>query len=459
MLQIDFLPEGNAEHFLREGWSFQESIGIWALGTESSLSLPPAATSEAHLMSIRLFQPIGPPKVFRQRLELILNGRVVHRDEIEPGERKISCVIPEGLLSTHVDNNLVISHPDAAASRDASQKSLDPRQLAVCFVSLELKHLLAHDTKVANERAADSVASVPHNDEVRALVLCLGNAVSREVVQILQCFPLFDAAFELRVAKDVPSGAAILNSLSNNDRKRLAGVWEQVSVADETRELQRFVPASAIYVRFPHLSLNCLWPLQGHDPRLIPEHLYPGGRYPYTDVAGVQLHGESLNLSDEELYEAYLELSARLLPDLEEKWKLDELRWQALDAHCDVKVAKFIRAKFKRERLFYSPEMPCATLLTYIAEHLMGSLLPTMQLQPSGLYREFSTYVHGYQDMFNDQTPIHPSVLKAFNVPGVSLDFEYRREYSKRTFREHIVDYIRWTPWFAGGRAREIGLV
>jgi hypothetical protein len=460
MVRIDFLQGGNAQQFLLEGWSFQEPIGIWAVGAESSLLLPPPETSAAHRMTIKLFPLISPPKLLRQRIELTLNGTVVHRDEIDAGKRQISCVIPEGLLSTQAENRLVVSHPDAAAPLDVAAQGQDSRQLAVCFIVLELECLAAHGAAGVSQGAGHPLAAAQDNHNVRAIILCLGNAVGREIVQILRCFPPFDAAFEVRLATDIPSAAAILRSFASKDSNRLVAVWEQVSVAGEhaATEVRRLLPPRAVHVRYPHLSLNCLWPLQGLDPRLVAEPLYPGGRYPYTDIAGVRLHGGSGNLGDEDLYRAYLALSTRLMPDLREQWRLDELRWEALDSECGVKIANFLRTNFGRERLFYSPEMPCAPPIIYIAEHLMGSLLPRMEQQPSELYRDFSAFVQGYQGMFYDQAPIHPEVLKTFHVPGVSLDFEYRREYTRRTFREHILDYIRWTPWFAGARATEVGL-
>jgi hypothetical protein len=305
----------------------------------------------------------------------------------------------------------------------------------------------------------EPLIAAPDRDRAPFTILCLGNAVSRELVQIVRSFPAFSAVFRVRLAKDVHSGAAILASISDRERSQLAGVWEQVSLANgNTVDLRDFLPPSAVYVRFPHLSLSCLWPLQGEDPKARPEALYPGGRYPYTDIAGIQLRDASLNMSDDDLYDAYLELSSRLMPDLDENWTLDESRSLALDSYCDVKVTKFLSTNFERERLFYSPELPCAPLLLYVAEHLIGSVLPRMQLQPSALYREFLGYAHGYQGMFYDQAPMHPQVLEHFRVPGVSLDYEYRREYSRRTFRDHMLDYIRWAPWFAGERATEVGL-
>jgi hypothetical protein len=406
-------------------------------------------------MSIKLFPLIRPPNIIHQRVELIVNGQVLHNHKLEAGERRIDCVVPQGLLHTKTNNELVVSHPDASAPSGVLPRNTDSRPLALCFELLELEDLEAHDN-LPRETPTQVQDSLAGSDKARPLIICFGSADGREIAGILRCFPPFDAAFELRFVKGVVSCTAMLNALSGRDRTRLVGVWEQVSIAseDERINLQNYSFSSAVHIRFPRLSLHCLWPLQGHDPRLTAESFYAGGRYPYTDIAGVQLHANSLHLDDDDLYDAYLKLSTSLMPDLTEQWKLDESRWLALDACCDVKVASFIQTNFARQRLFYSPDMPGAPLLIYIAEHLMGSLLPRMRVQPSEFYREFSGYVHGYQGMFYDQAPMHPGVLETFKVPGVSVEFEYRREFSKRTFREHILDYIRWAPWFAGGRAK-----
>ena len=263
------------------------------------------------------------------------------------------------------------------------------------------------------------------------------------------------SAVQFTAFTNVNSFAAAWSILSSKDRARLAAAWEQISEApiDDKATSQRSAFPPSVHVRFPALALNSLWPLQGDDPRLVPEPLYPGGRYPYTDIAGVQLSGDSPQMNDEDLYAAYLALSGRFLPDLNDRWKLDEAKWRELDSCCDIKVTEFITANVKRQRLFYSPAMPCAPILINIAQHLMGSVLPSMRVETSSLFRDFSRYVRGYQGMFYDQAPIHPGVLEACNVPGVTANYEYRREHNKRTFREHIIDYMRWAPWFAGGRA------
>jgi hypothetical protein len=452
VFRIDFLPGGTAHQFLQDGWSFQEPIGIWAVGAQSSLHLPPARTSGASHLLIKLSPRVLSPKALRQRLELTLNGQVIHSEVLQSDATRIACAIPEGLLHTEVNNSLVISHPDAVAPRDVSSTNTDPRRLAVCVRYLELEYQVAsQETPAPDELPAQQLGDARE----RPLVLCFGNAICREIVLLLRSFPPFDAAFELRLVKDVNSFAVALNSLSNKDRSRLAAAWEQISnahVDDKAIPKSSGLPAN-VHIRFPALALNSLWPLQGDDPRLVAEPLYPCGRYPYTDIAGVRLSGDSAEMNDEDLYATYRTLSRSLMPDLPEKRKLDESKWHELDSCCDIKLTEFITANLRHQRLFYSPEMPCAPIIINIAEHLIGSVLPDMRLQNSTLRRDFHRYVRGYRGMFYDEAPIHPDVLEAFNVPGVTTTYEYRREHNKRTFREHIIDYIRWAPWFAGGRA------
>lgn len=457
MFRIDFLPGGNALQFLQDGWSFQEPIGIWAVGAQSALDLPPAATSQADHLLIKLLPRAISPKASRQRLELVLNGQVLLSEELPINAARIACAVPQGLLRTEGNNHLVISHPDAVAPRDVSPTNSDPRQLAICVRSIELGYQATSQVAPKNTPATNEQlpASQPGDDRARPLVLCFGNAICRELTQLLRSFPPFDAAFDFRFIKCERPFAAVMNSLSGRDRARTAASWEQISNVqsrDQAALTGTSLPPS-VHVRFPTLALRGLWPLQGDDPRLAPDPLYPGGRYPYTDIAGVQLCGDSAKMSDEDLYAAYLSLSRSLMPDLTERRKLDESRWYELDSRCDVKVAEFITAHVKDERLFYSPEMPAAPILTNIAGQLISSVLPDMRLPTSTVLRDFSRFVQGYQGMFYDQAPIHPDVLQTFHVPGVTTDYEYRREHNKRTFREHILDYIRWAPWFAGGRA------
>ena len=82
-----------------------------------------------------------------------------------------------------------------------------------------------------------------------------------------------------------------------------------------------------------------------------------------------------------------LRSSRRCMPDRNEKWKLYEAKWRELDLCCDVRVTEFITANVKHQRLFYSPAMPCAPILINIAQHLMGSVLPSMRVETPALSR------------------------------------------------------------------------
>ncbi|WP_158804255.1 WcbI family polysaccharide biosynthesis putative acetyltransferase [Acidisoma sp. L85] len=451
MLPIDFLPGGNAKRFLQDGWSFQEPIGIWAVGSESAVLLPPVIASAPRRLSVQLFPLIAPPELMQQRVELILNGVLIYQTALTAEERNLTCAIPDELLQPDATNRLVIVHPDAAAPRDLNPLKTDPRRLAVCLRRIEFETPAKPGTQV--EVASDQrnprgpIAVAPRNE--RRLVLCRRDTLSSEIAQILRFFPPFEDAFDLRLITGTTPWSIVLQSLSPQDSGRLAAVWDQIvpEAVNQEPYLRGILPQSATYIRFPRLFINCLWPLRGHDPRLALEPQFPKGRYPYTDIAAAELRNEQLN--DDALYARYMQRSAELMPDLDVEWDRDVSAWRTLDARCDVQLCPFIISHFHTTRLFYGPDLPCAPLLAYLVEQLLGGLLTQMQFSPSDVYNQFSDYIYGYQGMFLDQAPVHPFVLRKFNVPWLSTTYEYRRGHSKRTFREHIIDYIHWAPWFA----------
>lgn len=437
-LSITFLPAGNAASFIHDGWSFQEAGGIWAIGSESSLVLPPAPKAGTSRLKMVLWPMIVSPHVSRQRLELSLNGQTIYSDALTVAEPiPITCTVPEGVLRTDSSNNLVLRHPDAAAPGAFSPELGDYRQLSVCLISIHID---------VPESPALPLPPPPANP---GLVLCHWNATAYEIGCVLEFFPPFAEAFELRFVDNAIPWPVILDELSDADRSRVVAVWEEVDAAEcQLARSRPPVPGSVVALTFPRLTMDCLWPLRGPDPRLVPEPpLYPNGRYPYTDLAAQRLIEESA--PDDELYAKYLDISRQLMPDLEAELARDVARWRALDACCDVKVGSFILRNFRSIPLFHGPQTPAGPLLAYVVEHLLGSVVRHLSIPPSEVYAKFGDYIHGYQGPFFDQAPVHPLVVEKLGISYLPPQYGYRRGHGKRTFRQHILDYIHWAPWFS----------
>lgn len=437
LLVINFLPGGNANKFTRVGWSFQEPGGIWTIGGQSTLLVPDIPSVKRLDLSLSLMPYINEPSIPHQKIELIFNGISIYRGKLGPRDRNIICEVPAAALRSGSTNSLIIEHPDSVAPRDLSLNKSDTRRLALFISQIKLDWV----SEINQSKQTGSKSSLRNE---RRLILTAPTPVSVEISQILEFFPPFESQFELRLQKNLEA------SVPERDRGRLFSIWEPVLSTQANLQIPKpkdNITLDVQRIRFPVPTINCLWPLQGYDPQLMPEPLYPNGKYRITDVAAVKLRGRPLD--DERLYSTYLQISAEMLPDLEESYQKDQSVWQSLDALCDVKVSDFIVSKFPKQRMFYGPTNFSATFLIYLTEHLLSSLLPKSSMDISRVFREFVNYTKGYQGMFLDQEPINPFVLKHFPIENLDANYEYRRGHSKRTFMQHILDYIGWLDWFA----------
>jgi hypothetical protein len=440
VLEINFLPGGNAKRLLGEGWSFQETIGVWTVGIESSLTLPSFSAIGACALSLEFLPYIDEAHRPEQRVRISLNGTILYSGVVRVGDWRISCNIAEGSLSTTSANVLTIYHPDGCVPSLLSTANSDPRCLSLCMRSVSLHWLL--------DGAAPDHAQ-PHGGEANERRIIMGglSPQMKEIEDIFASFPLFRDNFELQLvdrAQLLPAAIAC-----DSRHGRILAIWEPVTAdLDGCRLIDKTqVPDHIQLVRVANPTITCLWPLQGHDPRLIPERNYPKGRYPQTDMAALALIDRAEHL-DDKLYSDYLQLSAEIMPSLDEAWERDATTWRAIDLRCDIKVSEFIFSTFKEQRLFYAPDMLCAPLLIHLAEHLLCRALSSTAVSLSSALQEFVSYITGYQGMFIDQFPINPLVVNHFKLPDVTTSYEYRRRYMRRNFRDHILDYIRWRPWF-----------
>lgn len=127
----------------------------------------------------------------------------------------------------------------------------------------------------------------------------------------------------------------------------MAGVevlWEQVEAGPPSvhrQELHQRLPSGCQVLRFPPYNALCLWPFAGNDPRIAADPL----RYPWPDSIAAALATEEL--SDDALFERYMEITTQRMPDLERRLRLDVTRWQAADALSDIKSAPWVERHFR----------------------------------------------------------------------------------------------------------------
>jgi hypothetical protein len=228
----------------------------------------------------------------------------------------------------------------------------------------------------------------------------------------------------------------------------MAGVevlWEQVEAGPPSvhrQELHQRLPSGCQVLRFPPYNALCLWPFAGNDPRIAADPL----RYPWPDSIAAALATEEL--SDDALFERYMEITTQRMPDLERRLRLDVTRWQAADALSDIKSAPWVERHFRDMKLFHT-----AGHLTAAPIHFMlRQLLERTEILPKGeltrVMREdidMLLRLHDGQDF--ESVPIHPLVGERLRLRFFDPDARYRWHTHEWTFREYILHYARWAPY------------
>ncbi len=225
----------------------------------------------------------------------------------------------------------------------------------------------------------------------------------------------------------------------------VAVVWEQVETgppSEHRQQLHRRIPADCQIVKYPPFSALCLWPFTGNDPRIAQDPL----RYPWSDAIAAVLATES-HLSDNALFDKYMQITRERMPDLARRLRLDVARWRAADAIADIKASDWVEANFTTTKLFHASghltAAPARFMLTQLLRHT--TLIEPRQTEAAIYEIEVLLRHHEGQDF--ECVPVHPLVAERLNLKFYDPDARYRWHGHEWTFRQYILHYIRWSPY------------
>ena len=238
-------------------------------------------------------------------------------------------------------------------------------------------------------------------------------------------------------------------------RTRLPGGWlggagvyfEETMVGDATtkRALRALLPEGCAIRTFPTSSLQALWPFQGRDERLVPEPpIYNGGRYFESDAVAAALANPAI--TDDALFDLYMEITEALPLDLDALFAADLARLRAEDQGSDVKLAGFVEAHFQEQMLFAAPHEHATPIVKEVARQLLETpelrSICDLDTALAGLDR----LTLGWQAQ-GRALPIHPRVARHFGLTWWSPDRTYDFGHNSFTFPEYVLRYMRWSPW------------
>ena len=210
--------------------------------------------------------------------------------------------------------------------------------------------------------------------------------------------------------------------------------------------LQQRLPAGLPVVTFPSFILQSPWPFECVETRPNPpEPGRPWGRYPMGDMIGLEV--TRTGLQGPLAVAAYLDLSARKLPDMQVRLQRDLDRIRRYDQHCDVQLSDYVESTFRREHLFWTNGHVSGAGMHALVDRIAQAARPYLGGTPerartclAGLREHGGLGVH--------QLPIHPLVAEALGLEFWHADMAYRWETEHWTFFEYIQRYIEFdTHW------------
>lgn len=221
-------------------------------------------------------------------------------------------------------------------------------------------------------------------------------------------------------------------------------LWEQVEsgpASEHRQELHRRLPSNCQVVRFPPYNALCLWPFAGHDPRIAADPK----RYPWPDSVAASLAAE--DLSDDALFDRYMEVTTQRMPDLERRLRMDVGRWQAVDALSDIQAAPWVEQHFRDMKLFHTAGHLTAAPIAFMLRQLLErtAIVPRQDL--TAMRGEIDTLLRLHDGQDFESVPIHPLVAERLQLRFHNPNARYRWHAHEWTFREYILHYARWAPY------------
>jgi len=204
---------------------------------------------------------------------------------------------------------------------------------------------------------------------------------------------------------------------------RCAILWKQL---DESApyEFDGPTPPDMKVVTCPPVDIGALWPFQTHDPLFGPEPDYEYGMFPYGDKVLIDTALEGIG-GDAGIARAD-EIAAQRVVDLDRYVQVEFVRWSRRETTADVKIAPFILANFKLERLFWAYNHPTKRLFGEIANRLVTATWPEAARPESPLFGLGYRFFAEWEPLDHLQVPVHSSVAKRLGLAWWSPDLRYK---------------------------------
>jgi hypothetical protein len=223
-------------------------------------------------------------------------------------------------------------------------------------------------------------------------------------------------------------------------------VWEQVSDSFPRvrEEFHRRLPKDVRCVRFPAFTAGMIWPFAGPDPRPAKRRFYLYGDSVAARV-GMQISGKQV--TDDEIFSRYMEMSYKRMPDLDRLLELEQANWQKRDLNADISVGPYLLENYRTVQLFYERGRITQHPLTHITLKLLHETMDASVSDKAEILEEVVRLLRNHRGVDHISQPIHPFVAEKLRLKWYDPNATYRWFMHDVSFREWVVRCARLAPY------------
>lgn len=412
---------------LGSGWSVEEAYA-WTVGSSSELTLPVPGDGQAYVMRCDVNPAVFGNAVRRQRLTVLFDETLLGEFELT-ARTTIEILLPIEVTRNAKSVRLTLLHPDAARPCDHGVSN-DNRLLALCFSSAAL----------VKEGGGDLAAG---HAAVHGIIA--GGITAGRIAEVAGKLPSLQGRLVAGFVDLSSPATAKAPWREESDPIRFCWLETSAGIQATQEAVINRLPEGCTLRTFYTPACQALWPFEAHDERSRPEPpFYRPSRYPHGDRHAIALAG--MNMPDEVLNVMYEMSADQDAIDLDALFADDLRRWQAFDRKTDIKLAGFIESRFASSRLFMSPKLAGPDLFRAMVDRIIFDLPGVDVADPNALSAELDFLLDGYAGVGNE-LPVYRRVADHFKLSWWSPGMKYRWQNNLRTYREHVLDTVRWARW------------
>lgn len=270
----------------------------------------------------------------------------------------------------------------------------------------------------------------------RPALLGIGGHVVGALVEHLGAVPGLAAAVELHLVPILAGGRPLA---APEVLARAVVVLAEDGAIDPGE--QAALPPGCALITLPRLEFETLWPLAAEHP---PRDGVPAVPAPFGDRIAMRVLNSATRPSERRA--AYDVVALNTLADLDRLHAFVAREMFRREQGCDIRLAGFVLARFRQERLFHSPVHPAAPLLGVAMAQLLGH--PAIAALGEGSHdARLRAVLPGLEARFADcQAPVHPAVAAHFGLAWWNPELRYRQGEAERSFGEWVEWHLREPP-------------